>query len=80
MGQKIDIRLPTKDVTMEALKQHNYRLGGERREAVYMSSTPSEYQVWFGVEEPMIPYKIKGSFGIANTAMEFEDYTIEEIE
>lgn len=79
LGQTMDIYLPTKDVTMEALKRHNYRLSGERRDAIYMTSRPTEYQVWFGVEEPMIPYKIKGSFGIANTAMEFEDYTIEEI-
>lgn len=80
LGKTYDIRLPTKDVTMEALKQHNYRLSGERREAIYMNSDPSAYQVWFGVADPMIPYKIKGSFGIANTAMEFEEYSIEEIQ
>ncbi len=73
-NDKVDLRLPTRDVTLKIEKSLKMKAAGKQYDAFYMSSVPSKYQVWFDAGAQKIPLKITGAVGMANTTMFLKSY------
>lgn len=74
VNDKVDLRLPTRDVTLKIEKSLNMKAAGQLYNAFYMASVPSKYQVWFDAGAQKIPLRITGAVGMANTTMFMKSY------
>jgi hypothetical protein len=68
------VRLPTKDVTIKMIKQTPLTAAGNKYNAFYMESDPSQYKLWFDASVHKLPLRISGSVGVANTVMTMTKY------
>ncbi len=71
----VQLRLPTKDIVLKLEKTVEIKTAGKKYQSFYMSSVPSQYQVWFDSSEQRIPLRINGAVGMANTAMNMKSYS-----
>lgn len=74
VGDKLDIHLPTKDITFELKKKTRLSAAGKVFDCFYMQSDPAKYKLWFDVGPKKLPLRISGAIGIANTVMMMKEY------
>jgi hypothetical protein len=74
IGDKMELHLPTKDVTLKLLKMDKVTAGGRKYDAYYMQSVPNAYNIWFDTSPKHIPLRITGTAGFGNTNMMITDY------
>jgi len=76
IGEKINLNLPTTDVTVVLKKKDAIRAGGERRDAYFMTS--GDYRIWFGTGEDRVPLRIDGAMGLLKAALVLDEYQHDE--
>ncbi len=74
IGDKIDVHLPTKNITIELQKETKLSTAGQQFDAFYMQSDPAKYKLWFDAGPKRLPLRISGAIGIANTVMVMKEY------
>jgi hypothetical protein len=74
IGDKMNLRLPTKDITLKLVKMDKVAANGKKYSAFYMESVPDAYKVWFDTGPKRIPLRITGSGGFGSTNMVITEY------
>lgn len=74
IGDKMNLRLPTKDITLKLKKMDKVSSGKNKYNAFYMESDPSAYMVWLDTSPKRIPLRITGTAGMGKTNMIITDY------
>lgn len=74
VGDKLDIHLPTKDISIELKRQVKLSAAGKVFDSYYMQSDPAKYKLWFDAGPNKLPLRISGAIGIANTVMVMKEY------
>lgn len=73
-GSFFSMNLPTRDVTIQYLKQEKMKVAGKVYQTMYLQSDPKEYQIWFDSSEKRIPLRIDGAMGIASMSLILSEY------
>jgi hypothetical protein len=74
IGDVLDLRLPTKDVTMKVVGKTFIKTVKGEVESIHLRSSPRGYEIWFEDDERKIPLRIDGAVGFGKTAMVFREY------
>ncbi|MFH1360426.1 MAG: DUF3108 domain-containing protein [Candidatus Omnitrophota bacterium] len=74
VGDSFVMRLPTKDVKIELMKETQLKAAGRKYKTYYMQSDPAQYEVWFDTSAMKIPLCISGSVGIKATNIIMVNY------
>lgn len=74
LGENLLMNLPTKDVNLKLKEVTKLKAAGKKFDAYYMTSDPSQYEVWFDNSAKKIPLKINGAVGFGDTTMVMVDY------
>ncbi|MBL8014265.1 MAG: DUF3108 domain-containing protein [Candidatus Omnitrophica bacterium] len=75
IGDEIQLRLPTKDISLKLQKSVSIKAAGQVYPSFFMSSVPSQYQIWFDAGDKKIPLRINGAVGMANTVMTMKSFS-----
>lgn len=74
IGNLFDMNLPTKDLKLRLSEMDRIKAAGEKQEAFFMESDPTEYKMWFGTSDRHLPLRIDGAVGIGNTKLIMSEY------
>lgn len=69
-----EMKLPTRDVAIEFVKQDELKAGGKTYQTLYLQSVPKEYKLWFDSGAKKVPLRIDGAMGIASTSLVIQEY------
>jgi hypothetical protein len=72
--EKIDLKLPTLDISMLQVKDVEFNAAGKMYKAALMRSVPSKYSIWMDKGDKRFLLRISGSVGITNTVMTMIGY------
>ena len=74
VGKKLDLRLPTVDLKLEAVSEVKFNAMGKTYQSVMMKSVPAKYTLWFDPGPQRLPLRIAGALGMSNTVMVMTGY------
>lgn len=69
VGEIVEIRLPTMQLSIKVVKPAKLKAAGKVYESLYLQSDPAKYKIWFDQSPDRLPLRIGGAVGIANTTM-----------
>lgn len=72
--EKLDIHLPTMDITMAPSEKVSFNAAGKKYNAAVLRSVPSKYTIWMDTGVKRIPLRIAGSLGVTSTVMTLLEY------
>ena len=74
VGDKLNMRLPTKDVAIKLLQFGKLNVGAQSYDVAFMQSDSKEYNIWFERSGLKIPVRIDGAMGLGKTSMILKKY------
>ncbi len=74
LGDSLTMKLPTKDIKIDLVKNVRLGVAGKAFDAFYMQSEPAQYKLWFDQSEKKIPLRIDGALGLGKMSMMMRDY------
>ncbi|MDP8211972.1 MAG: DUF3108 domain-containing protein [Candidatus Zapsychrus exili] len=74
IGKKIDMQLPTQDVSLSFKKRTTIKAAGLKYDAFYMQGNPGNIKIWFDLSDEKIPVRIDGAIGFGSTKMIMKRY------
>ena len=78
--KSFEMKLPTRDVKIEFVKQDELKVGGKTYQTLYLQSDPKEYKLWFDNGAKKVPLRIDGAMGIASTSLVISNYTTPQVD
>jgi hypothetical protein len=78
MGEKLSLKLPTRDVVIALVGKNRMKSDGKTHDAFFMQSQPKKYSLWFDSGPRKIPLRIDGAVGIGNTSMIMTNHEMSE--
>ena len=74
-NDRLELKLPTKDIAIVLKKKEKIEAGGKKYEAYYLESEPKEYALWFDLSPNRLPLRIDGAVGMGKTKMVMKEYS-----
>ena len=70
----LEIKLPTKDLSIEFVREGKLKAAGQAFDVYFMQSDPRQYSIWFDAGSNRIPLRIDGAVGFGKTSMIMVEY------
>ncbi len=78
IGEKSQIHLPNKDVTIKLVKKEPLKIGERTFDTYFMESDPGQFKIWYDTGANKLPVRIEGAIGFGKTSMVFREYKTQE--